>query len=189
MAMPRTVPAMGEWSVEDVLRLPEDGNRYEVVGGVLFVTPSPRLVHQDAVGALYRRLHACVAGSLLGWVLQSPADIVFGPRDLVQPDLFVAPLVEGRRPRDWGEVKRLLLAAEVLSPATASQDRREKRRLYQRHSDEYWIVDPDARLIERWRPEDARPEVLDEMLVWRPAGCAEPFSFDVQAFFREVWAE
>ena len=53
MAMPPTTPAQGQWTVEDVRSLPEDGNRYEVIDGVLYVTPAPRLVHQEGVGALY----------------------------------------------------------------------------------------------------------------------------------------
>ena len=189
MAMPQTTPAPGQWTVEDVWRLPDDGSRYEVIDGVLYVTPAPRLVHQDAVAALHRLLHAYIIERPVGWALHAPADIVFGPRDGVQPDLFVAPLVEGRRPASWKEITHLLLAVEILSPSTASRDRREKRRLYQRHADEYWIVDLDARLIERWRPGDPRPEVLDETLVWQPAGAAEPLVVELPTVFREVWGE
>ena len=82
-----------------------------------------------------------------------------------------------------------MLAVEVLSPSTARRDRREKRRLYQRFADEYWIVDLDARLVERWRPGDVRPEVLDETLSWQPAGAVEPLVVDLAAYFREAWGE
>ena len=189
MTMPQTTPAPGQWTVEDLWRLPDDGNRYEVIDGVLFVTPAPRHVHQDAVAAFHRLLHAYLVRNQAGWPRHAPADVVFGPRDGVQPDLFAAPLVEGRRPTDWKEITRLLLAVEILSPSTASRDRREKRRLYQRHADEYWIVDLDARLIERWRPDDLRPEVLDETLTWQPAGAAEPLVIELPAVFRDVWGE
>ena len=189
MAMPQTTPVQGQWTVEDVRLLPEDGNRYEVIDGVLFVTPAPRWLHQYAVGAIYRALYGYVAGSPVGRVLFSPADIEFSPRDGVQPDVFVAPLVDGRRPREWTEIGRLVLAVEVLSPSTARRDRREKRHLYQRNSDEYWIVDLDARLVERWRPGDVRPEVLDETLSWQPAGAVEPLVVDLAAYFREAWGE
>jgi hypothetical protein len=68
-----------------------------------------------------------------------PADLVYGPRKLVQPDLFVAPLVDGVLPRMWEELGRPLLAVEVVSPSTAPTDRREKRELYQRKGMwEYW---------------------------------------------------
>ena len=94
-----------------------------------------------------------------------------------------------RRPRGWQEITHLLLAIEVLSPATAARDRGVKRRLYQRHSDEYWIVDLDARLIERWRPGDERPEILDGTLTWQPPGAGAPLTVDLPAFFREVCEE
>jgi Uma2 family endonuclease len=139
-----------------------------------------------AVAALHRHLHGYLADQRAGWPRHAPADIVFGPRRGVQPDLFVAPLVNGRRPGSWEEITHLLLALEVLSPSTAAQDRGVKRRLYQQHADEYWIVDLDARLFERWRREDTRPEIVDATMEWRPAGAAEPLTVDVRASFREV---
>lgn len=190
MAMPDLMwPRQGEWTVEDVLRLPEDGNRYEVIDGVLCVTPAPRLLHQAALERLARRLFDYVEQHLVGVQLRAPADIVVGPKKLVQPDLFVAPLNQGRLPARWDEIRHLLLAVEVLSPGTAARDRGVKRRLYQEHADEYWIVDLDARLIERWRPGDARPEVLDDELRWQPVGTPEPLTLDVRGFFRNVIGE
>ena len=62
-----------------------------------------------------------------------------------------------------------MLVVEVLSPSTARYDRQVKRRWFQRTGiPEYWIVDPDARQVERWRPTDQRPEVLDTLLLWQP---------------------
>jgi Uma2 family endonuclease len=186
MAMPQTMPRQGEWTVEAMWQLPETGERYEVIDGVLYVTPSPSDEHQDAIGILYVPIAAYLGRCPVGWVRAAPADVRFAPDRGVQPDLYVAPLVDGRRPRGWQQIRHLLLAVEVLSPSTAANDRGVKRRLYQRHADEYWIVDLDARLIERWRPGDARPEILDQALAWRPAGADEPMALDVPAFFREV---
>jgi Uma2 family endonuclease len=65
-----------------------------------------------------------------------------------------------------------------------------KRPRYQRNRvPEYWIVDDGAQLIERWRPDDARPEILTEQLVWEPAGASEPLVLDLPVFFREVLPE
>lgn len=189
MAMPRTVPVQGQWTVEDMWALPEDGQRYEVIDGVLYVTPSPRDEHQDAVGALFVPISAYLLREHVGWVRTAPADVRFGLQRGVQPDLYVAPLVEGKRPRGWQAIRHLVLAVEVLSPATAARDRSVKRRLYQEHADEYWIVDLDARVFERWRPEDERPEILDRQLIWQPAGSADPLMVDLPAFFREAWGE
>jgi Uma2 family endonuclease len=74
----------------------------------------------------------------------------------------------------------------VLSPNSARYDRVQKRPLYQRHVPEYWIVDPDARLFERWRPGDARPEVLTETLEWHPESAADPLRLDVADFFARL---
>ena len=76
---------------------------------------------------------------------------------------------------------------EVLSPSTARADRTVKRRLFQRTGvPEYWIVDLDARVVERWRPGDDRPEVLTDSLHWQPAAAAEPLRIDLPAFFMQV---
>lgn len=72
----------------------------------------------------------------------------------------------------------------MLSPSTARYDREVKRRLYQREGvPEYWIVDLDARSIERWRPSDEAPEVFRETLVWHPRGAGEPLAIDLLALF------
>jgi hypothetical protein len=68
----------------------------------------------------------------LGEVIISPADVMFGPRTMVEPELFAMPLTPGPLPRAWEEVGRLLLAVEVLSPSTLRTDRGDKRDLHQR---------------------------------------------------------
>jgi Uma2 family endonuclease len=95
--------------------------------------------------------------------------------------------VEGRRPRAWTQIRTLILAVEVLSPATARADRQVKRRRYQRHGvAEYWIVDLDARLVERWRPADERPEILAERLEWCPSLGAPALDLDLPRLFGEI---
>lgn len=75
----------------------------------------------------------------------------------MQPGLFVVSLYKGRLPREWPEFGVPLFIAEVLSPSTTLNDRIKKRRRYQASRvGEYWIVDVDARVIERWRPDDER---------------------------------
>lgn len=109
---------------------------------------------------------------------------------MVQPDVFVVPLIEGRKPASWEETGRLLLVAEILSPSTARADRHVKRRLYQRERvPEYWIVDVDARLVERWRPDDERPEILAERIEWQPDQKHPPLVIDLPAYFRDVTGE
>lgn len=187
MGMPEAVQ---RWTAAQVRELPDDGKRYEVVDGELLVTPAPRYDHQRAVGALYIALHGYLSSMRMGEVVMSPADIEFDPATLVQPDVFVVPLNDGRRPKTWADIRGLLLAIEVLSPSTARADRTTKRRRYQRAGvPEYWVVDLDARLVERWRPEDERPEVLTDRLAWQPDPSAPPFELDLPRFFAQALAE
>lgn len=181
MGMPH---AAERWTAERVRALPDDGNRYELVGGELVVTPAPRGVHQVALTALYDLIapHARSAG--LGYVLWSPADISLGEDEVLQPDLFAYRTATARPLRDWADIEALLLVIEVSSPSTARCDRTLKRRRYQRaRVPEYWVVDLDARLIERWRPEDERPEILSERIEW--TGLA----INLAALFAEIHGE
>jgi Uma2 family endonuclease len=178
------------WTVDEVRAIPDDGRRYEVVDGELFVTPGPSWRHGDAVLEMARRLMAYLDAHPVGHLKIAPQDVTYGRHTLVEPDLFVVPLVAGRRPRTWEEAGRLLLAIEVLSPSTARLDRTVKRRLFQREGvPEYWIVDVDARVVERWRPADERPEVVSERLDWRPDGAGAALELDLPAYFAEVTGE
>jgi Uma2 family endonuclease len=172
-----------EWTAEMARALPDDGKRYEVLDGELFVTPAPSWDHQSLVGRVHLLLAPYVESHKLGWAMLSPADIEFSPRRLVQPDLFVVPAAE-RRPREWRDVKALLLAVEVLSPGTARADRLRKRVIYQEQGvPEYWIFDPDARVVERWRPDDARPEIVADVMRWHPRSDVAPLEIELGAFF------
>jgi Uma2 family endonuclease len=184
MAMPAPA-AQNEWTAERVRLLPDDGKRYEVLDGELFVTPAPSAGHQRALAALFRLLDPYVHEHRIGELLWSPADIEFSPRRLVQPDLFVAPHIGGRRARTWREIRGLILAVEVLSPSTARADRQVKSRIYMEEDvAEYWIVDLDARVVERWRHGEARPEILSRSLGWRPRADIPALEIDLPDYFR-----
>jgi Uma2 family endonuclease len=150
------------------------------------VTPSPRLAHQALVGEIYLALAEAVRGRPDLRVFTSPADVVLGPRTVVQPDVFVARQDPAAPLREWSDVATLALAVEVLSPATAARDRRVKRRLYQRAAvEEYWIVDPDARLVERWTRDDDRPAIADGTLRWSPVDEVD-IGLDLPALFHKT---
>jgi Uma2 family endonuclease len=139
----------------DLERMPEDGRRYELYDGEVFVVPSPMPRHQVAthkIGDLfvaYVRSHG-------GIVLISPIDIVFSEFDVVQPDVVFfsrarAHLVTPDAPiRDTPDV-----AVEVLSPSTAATDRGKKKQMLARYGmPEYWLVDPRAKTVEICRLAD-----------------------------------
>jgi Uma2 family endonuclease len=181
------MPATTRWTADMVRALPDDGKRYEVIDGELFVTPAPSWMHQSVVLELAMLLAPYVREHGVGHVIGAPAEVVFGPRNMVVPDVFAVPLVRGEAPRAWEEVGRLLLAIEVLSPSTRRTDRREKRELYQRKGvPEYWTVDVEARAIERWPPDASAPETVTEQLNWRPDAFVDPLTIDVAAFFARV---
>ncbi len=180
MVMPSTAR---RYTVEEVLAFPPDGNRYELVHGELLVTPAPAAIHQILVSELhgylltYLRPYQAVAR-----VLVSPADITWGRDVLVQPDIFVVRATE--MSRDWRTYKTLLLAVEVVSPSSARGDRVTKRGTYQEYGvGTYWVVDPDARMVEVWHPEDERPEIVTDALRWRVAPDAEDLVIDLQELF------
>lgn len=187
MPAPITSPWTPERVRQELLREDQPWPRYELVDGVLLVTPAPRFDHQRLVRALYDRLTTYVRQHRVGELCWSPADISLDDRSIVQPDLFLVPPGQSWPGSIWTDVKGLALAVEVLSPGSARHDRGAKRDHYQRHGvPEYWIVDGDARLVERWRPETDRPEILRERLVWHPESAAEALAIDLPALFAEA---
>ena len=181
MAMPESA---GNWTVAMLEMLPDDGQRYEIIDGELYVTPSPRVRHQQVVTNLAAILQPYVARAGGALVLVSPSDVRKDSGTSVQPDLFVVRLGDDGRVVVPIKLRDLLLAIEVLSDRTARTDRQDKRWLYQGEAvAEYWIVDADAWVIERWRPGDDRPEVLSEEIRWQCTGATEPLLIVLPAFF------
>jgi len=174
------------WTREMVLALPDDRNRYELFDGELLVTPAPSGLHQLAVVRLYDVVAPYVRANHLGETMVSPADLALGGEQLSQPDLFVVPGLPADR--SWNGFPDPILVIEILSPSSARADRITKRRRFQRAGiPEYWVVDLDARTVERWRPADERPEIVDGQLGWQPEGAAQPLEIDLPAVFQQVW--
>ncbi len=75
----------------------------------------------------------------------------------------------------------------MVSPSSSRYDRVTKRRVYQRHGvATYWVVDPDARLVEVWHPEDDRPEIVTDVLRWRIRPDAPELEITLEDVFRDV---
>lgn len=188
-----SMPALAQrrWTPDELRQFIESHSepvpRYELVHGELLVTPSPTSLHQRLVFEIAVQLRAYVRQHGLGEVRISPSDLRPIPSVLLQPDIYLIPPIDGRRAPLEDPVTRVLIAVEVLSPSSARFDRVIKRRLYQDIGVmEYWLVDPDAQTIERWRPGDARPEILDTEIIWHAAEVDESFALDIHALFREV---
>jgi Uma2 family endonuclease len=191
MAMPAHRALRRRWTEEEFYPARDaapPGERWELVDGEVLVTPSPHWVHQHIVVRLTVLLDAYVRAHSLGDVFAAPLDVKLEPGLVPQPDLLVVPAGQLRRRSDI--VRRLLLAVEIASSSSARHDRVTKRPRYQRNRvPEYWIVDESSQTVERWRPDDERPELLAEELTWHPTGAAEPFVLDLVSFFAGVAVE
>jgi len=148
-----TMPVMprgGDWTVDDLVDLPDDGLQYELADGVLLVTPAPRPRHQRVIGNLHVLLRQLVPDDLE--VFMAPLDFQPTRRRSLQPDLLVV------RRTDVGETNieaPLLLAVEVLSPSTRSKDLLLKHGLYEDSGvQSYWVVDPDEPSLVAWELRD-----------------------------------
>ncbi len=178
------MPARHYWTAAEAMALPDDGNKYEVVHGELLLSPSPRLLHQLLVGRLLLLVGKYLERHPVGLVFPG-GDISWSEDTLVVPDLFVAPRSEART-LSWAQVKTLTLVIEVLSPSNARQDRFTKRRLYQEVGIPlYWLVDPDAKVVEVWTPEVQFPVTAQEEIRWQPAEAGEPLVIGLADLFRE----
>ena len=191
MAMPAI---QRRWTAADVRELTREDRawpRYEVIDGELLVTPSPRSAHYFACVELVKLLDAYLDREPVGVAAMSPADIELLPDNITQPDVFVVPwettLVGDTL--QWSDVKSLLLAAEVLSPSSLRTDRLEKRVFYLKNGvEEYWIVDLDAQVLERWLPGRETPRLFREEVVWSPRG-RDPLVIDLPAYFARIDAK
>lgn len=140
MALPRS------FTVADLYAMPESerGERYELIDGVLLVTPAPTWRHQTVSSNLIRALDAHVRASRLGWVRDN-LGIRVDDQTFVIPDaVFVS---RERRaiigPMELAGASDLLV--EILSPSTRRRDLLTKRALFARIGvREYWLIDPDA---------------------------------------------
>ncbi|MDQ8165302.1 MAG: Uma2 family endonuclease [Gemmatimonadota bacterium] len=165
------------WTRADLARLPDDGNRYEVLDGRLLVTPQAAYGHQRVAKDLLFSLeaYARAAGSI---TVAGPGAIPFGDSEL-QPDLMVVPGVY--RDQDWIELPRPLLVIEVLSPSTRRRDFGIKLGAYRDRLGipEVWLVDRDARVIHRCRPgQDV--VLVQERLEWSAPGAESLLVVDVR---------
>ncbi len=143
-----TLFANKTWTYEDYRQLPDDGNRYEVLEGLLCVTPAPTSYHQT----LSRRLQFLFYQLELegkGLVFNAPIDLLIPGAEPAQPDLvYLAPGQESLVTRRGIEgVPEVVI--EILSPSTATRDRTVKLHLYEGNGvRRYGLLDPSARTFE-----------------------------------------
>ncbi|MGI8968777.1 MAG: Uma2 family endonuclease [Chloroflexota bacterium] len=142
---------------EDYLRMPEDGHRYEIIDGELFVSPSPSIRHQVAAMNLCLALTQYVRANSLGRVFIAPCAVRLTPDEPVEPDLF---FISWEREHIIGEQAvngPPDLIVEILSPSGVGRDRFTKFNRYaQVGVAEYWIIDPASETIEQYVLEEGQ---------------------------------
>jgi Uma2 family endonuclease len=175
------------WTYAEFARLPNDGNRYEIIAGELHVTPAPRPRHQLYSQRLNLQLAPFAEHHNLGWVFTAPIDVLFAEGEYVEPDLVFV-----RRERvgiisDRGIEAAPDLVVEILSDSTAKLDRGPKLRQYTRFGVPlYWIVDPQARHIEVYRllVDPTTPTIHADTVTWAPVTGGPTLSIEVPPIFR-----
>ncbi len=155
-------PPQGQWTYDDYLRLPEDGTRYEIIEGILYMANAPAYDHQYAVNEIHRQLGNFVVERKLGVALTAPFEVHLSEKTRpVQPDvLFIA---NDRKPEANAQVFKGSpdLVVEVISPSSLRIDQHIKFGAYEQAKvREYWLVDPKTRSVEVYSLPKEGPEYV-----------------------------
>lgn len=169
------------WTLEEIHSLPDDGNKYELVRGELFVTPPPGGTHETILARLSRALDPYVERQGLGLVYR-PRSVMRCEGSEVEPDLMVREPWPGDD-RSWDNAPMPILIVEVFSASTRRRDQDQKRTLYMDAGiDEYWMIDPERRAVTIVQPVGADRTVMDA-LTWSPAGSSSPLEIRIADLF------
>ena len=173
----------------DLEAMPEDGNRYEVIDGELYVSSAPSFFHQTTL--------MNIGGAFLDYLREHPigriipgVGVIFDDYNCVIPDLIFVTYERLRKTLAGGRFHAAPeIVIEILSPGSSNQrrDRQIKRNLYAaRGASEYWIVDPENRSVEVHRRNEADELVLEKSLLQGDeltSGLLPEFSLPVDALF------
>ena len=146
----RSWPEQGQWTYADWLGLPDDGFRYELIEGELFVSPSPSVQHQIAISSLLSAMYQHAKEEDLGLVLTAPIGVRLPEEEtIVQPDLLFISRERLDLVKDNVIDGAPDLVVEILSPSNWVFDRTRKQKAYEQAGvREYWIVDYRARTVD-----------------------------------------
>lgn len=165
MAMAISVPL---YTVDDLEHFPDDGNRYELLDGLLLVTPQAAAVHQVVASRIQGELSATLQKPGLAHVV-GPGAVVRMPRTQLQPDILVYP-ARFSPMTDWRKITEHWLAVEVLSRSSRIYDREFKRDAYFALGlEQLWLVDWRDRSVEVCTGK-GRSRVVRDRIRWRIAG-------------------
>lgn len=139
------------FTYDDYLTLPNDGKRYEIIEGELFMTPAPEIEHQRVSRKLERLIDEYVTANNLGEVFDAPVDLILSMTDVVQPDIVFISAERSHTITKKNIIAAPDLVVEILSESTSKVDRTKKKLLYEKSGvKEYWIADPDNQTVEQF---------------------------------------
>jgi Uma2 family endonuclease len=152
IAIVKTAERTKPFTYADYLNLPDDGKRYEIIDGELYMVPAPTLDHQRAAGTFHAIIWHFLEENPIGEVFPAPTDVIFSELSVVQPDVvFVSKEKSDILTRENIQGSPSLVI-EVLSPGTERRDRTEKLETYARYGvQEYWMASEENETVEVWR--------------------------------------
>jgi Uma2 family endonuclease len=184
-------PARRAWTYRDLVALPEDQLRHELIDGEHIVSPSPNTAHQEISKHLFRALDGYAERHHTGEVLYAPFDVKLSLFTVLVPDLVYftterfARVVNEKHATGAPD-----LVVEILSSGTRRRDKGRKRAVYDREGvREYWIVDPEARSITVLRRPRAGAGLTDVTVLTLAKGetIESPLFPGLQVLLREVF--
>ncbi len=182
MAMPLRVP---EYTIDMLATFPDDGCRYELLEGMLLVTPQASNAHQLIATQIAYLLRKALAPRGLARVV-APGAIQKGKRTELQPDVLVYPAAFSGR-AEWADIRGWWLAVEVISRASRIYDRDFKRPAYLALGvAEYWLVDPRERCVDIWTASSAVPHNVTDRIVWSPSALDQAVTLDIEEVFQDL---
>jgi len=146
-------PTRVRLTYDDLVNLPDDGMRHEIIDGEHYVTASPNLRHQIVSGHVHLLIGTWLEAHPIGRILYAPFDVKFSTFDVVEPDLLYVSHARAEtvltRAFASGAPE---LVVEIGSPGTRKRDETIKKRLYERAGvDEYWFIDPEIDVVRVYR--------------------------------------
>jgi Uma2 family endonuclease len=162
----------GRQTVRDLENKPDDGNRYELIDGVLLVSPAPIPAHQEIVAELLVRLRTARPRHMT--VLSAPLAVQLSCDTELQPDVLAAPTGAFTRENLPGPPS---LAVEVLSPSSGMTDLNRKKRVYERFGvPSYWVIDPAERSLVAFElDENNQYQIVAKVAGDEPFEATQPF--------------
>jgi Uma2 family endonuclease len=182
MVMPVVVP---RYTLADLDSFPDDGNRYELLDGILLVSPGPAPLHEVIVARLISTLNGYLGRSA---IVFPRGTVEVAPNLHLEPDVLVIPANEPpdgiREGTRWTAVKRWWLVVEVSGSGSRVYDRDHKSPAYRALGvREVWRADLDERCIEVLQPGVGGVRRETEQLIWHPPELASPLQIDIPRLF------